>query len=109
MNSNTIIIIVLILLSIIEIFVFVSLKQYNETKRNFYFISAIIFYVLIAYLLVYSFNYEHMAIVNAFWNGISIISISLIGYYFFQEALTINEITAMILVVIAIIIVAIDK
>ena len=98
---NKIVIIILIILSIAEIFVFYCLKKYNDSNKILYFIVAIILYIIIAYLLSYSFKFNNMAIINSMWNAVSIVLVVLLGYFVFHESLTANEITAIILIIIA--------
>lgn len=91
----------LIILSIVETIGVIFLKKYNRTRKIPIFVLGAIFYVIVAALLVYLFNFQKIAIVNSLWNGISIVLITISGYLFFKESLTSNEIIAIILIIIA--------
>lgn len=99
-KSTFILIIILVLLSILEIIVFASMKQYSNTKNKWFFVMSIIGYIMITILLIYSFNFNHMSIVNSLWNAISIISISILGYLAFNEKLNWKEVIAITIIII---------
>lgn len=103
MSQNQIIVIILIILSSVEVLTFYCLQEYHVKNNFIYFFVAILLYIIIAYLLSYLFGIEKMAIVNSMWNAISIILIAIMGYVIFKQSLSFNEIIAMVLVIIAII------
>lgn len=106
MTDTTNLIMIIVILSIFEIIVFYSLKKYADTKKKYFFLLAILSYVIIAYMLSYSFTNNKMAIVNSLWNGISMFLIILLGYVIFKQSLKANEIVAIIFIMIAIMLIA---
>ena len=53
-----------------------------------YFFIGVIFYTVVCYLLVQSYKYKGMGIVNVLWSGLSILIILSIGNIFFNEEIT---------------------
>lgn len=99
--------VVLILLTLITLIEQTSLylfKKYELTGKTVYYIIGVIGYVIITALLVKSFEYAKIGIVNHSWNVASSICGFLIGYWFFSEKLTPMEIVGVFISVIGIII-----
>jgi small multidrug resistance pump len=66
-------------------------------------IFALLGYIILAFSLSYCFNFSEMAIVNGIWNGISILTIAIMGWILFGEKLTTRKILALVLISIAIV------
>lgn len=98
----------LVILTIFDVFALLYFQKYRDTNNNKYIIIGLIFYNIIGLLLVYSTKFKNIAVINTLWNGLSIIFVALISHYLFKINFTKNEITAMILVVIAVILIQID-
>lgn len=101
MRTIIIVAIIVIILSIIEVFIFAGLKKYHDTKNKWYFLASIIGYVVVAALLVYSFNFQEIAVINGLWNALTLVLIALLGYFVFKERLNWKEIIAIILMLVA--------
>lgn len=102
LSIQTKIIIFVAAMAIIEIIALISLKKYSENKNIFFFIMGIIMYALICVIIVHTFTFSKMSVVNSLWNGLSLIFILMIGYIVFKDKINSNEIMAIILIMIAI-------
>lgn len=76
------------------------LKKYASSKLVYWYILGVLIYGVIAYLLVMSFAYEKMAIVNIMWGGLSALILSLMAYFFYNEELTMKQIVGIVIVLV---------
>jgi small multidrug resistance pump len=76
-------------------------RLYWENKRKLYlaFIGWAL-YLGVIFILVLMYDYSKIAIANALWDSGTIITLSLIGYFYFGEPLNIGEIAGIVLVII---------
>ena len=65
------------------------LKNYynNPTKVYFYFVG-VLFYAIVCLLLVVSYKFSGMGLVNILWSGVSVLTILSAGILFFDETVT---------------------
>jgi multidrug transporter EmrE-like cation transporter len=63
-------------------------KVFSNPDKMHLFVAALVFYGIVCYLLLLSYKYKGMGIVNVIWSGISILLIVSIGVLFFQEIIT---------------------
>ncbi len=61
------------------------LKKFYMCKYLPYFIGAMILYGIICYLLVKTYEFEYLGLVNAMWSAASVVSIILVGKFVFHE------------------------
>lgn len=102
-SSKKQLLLVIFVLVILEIIIFYLLKKYNITHKAMYMVFALFAYIILAFSLSYCFNFAEMAIINGIWNGISMLTIAIMGWLLFGEKLTMEKIIALILISIAII------
>ena len=95
--------ILLIALSILEILMFYYIKKYSSTRDIYLLVTACVISIIIVYVLSMAFTHEKIGIVNAIWNGMSLIFIILLGYFAFNENINTREFIAILLIIIAII------
>lgn len=88
MNSSFLLVIIL-LISVCELCGQSCLKYFNlnKDKPQYYFL-AVLFYSIVCYLLIQSYYYKGMGIVNVLWSGISVLVILTGGYLLFGEEIT---------------------
>lgn len=60
----------------------------NNSSETRYFIIGVLFYSIVCFLLVQSYKYKGMGIVNVLWSGLSILVILSVGIIFFNEKVT---------------------
>ena len=84
-----------------------SFAQYCVRKSKqplcwYYFILAILGYTAVCTLLYFSYDHKSMGIINALWSAFSIISITIVGAYFYHEKMYYWDIFGMISIIIGI-------
>lgn len=78
-------------------------KLFKEPSKTHLFLVAVVFYALVCYLLVLSYQYKGMGIVNVLWSGMSVLLMVSVGLLFYKEELSSNEISGIILIIIGMI------
>lgn len=100
MLNNLLVIIVLI--SLFECIAQGCLKNFFKNSKLYFFAISVICYAAVCYLLVCSYSFKSMGMVNCIWSGVSIIFIVCIGYVFFNEKIDIQDIMGIGLIIIGI-------
>ncbi len=92
MNQETISLLTLVLfISISECLGQSCLKKFHINplpENNYLYYLAVAFYSLVCLLLLLSYKYKSMGIVNVLWSGISVLVILSTGAIFFHEKIT---------------------
>ena len=89
MLGSTPLLIIILLISLSECLGQSCLKTlFNEPKQYHLFFAAVLFYSIVCYLLVLSYTYKGMGLVNVLWSGLSILIILSTGALFFNETIT---------------------
>ena len=88
MNSTLAIVLFVLAISVSECVAHCCLKKYNmdERKKHLYFTS-IAFYSIVCAMLVLSYKYNGLGIINIMWSGLSVLLIALTGSVFFGVSL----------------------
>lgn len=92
----------ILIMGIIETLALFSLKKYHDNKNIWNFIASVGLYIIVCMLIVYSLNFYKLDIVNALWNGMTILLVVMASYFIFKQKLTRNELIAIVLIIIAI-------
>jgi multidrug transporter EmrE-like cation transporter len=94
---------IILLISICELFGQSCLKYFNKNQeKTHYYFLAVLFYSIVCYLLVQSYKYKGMGIINVLWSGISILVILSSSMVFFGEEITTMDKIGVVLVVLGI-------
>lgn len=103
-NNNTLLLLIILFISICELMGQSCLKYLYSTNgdKPQYYVFAVVFYSIICYLLLESYKYKGMGIVNVIWSGLSILVILSSGMIFFGEKITTMDKIGVIFVVIGI-------
>ena len=75
----------------------------SANKRNKYFIIGIFIYIIVAYILYEILKDGNIAVTNALWNATTVILVSLMGIFYFDEKFTIYQYIGLGFAVLAII------
>jgi multidrug transporter EmrE-like cation transporter len=75
---------------------------YNNPTKDYLYFLAVIFYSIVCLLLLLSYKYKGMGLVNVLWSGISILVIVSTGILFFNETITNLDKLGILLVIIGI-------
>ncbi len=89
MNDFYYVLLIVFLISLCELFGQSCLKYMNVNKNKYhYYFLAILFYSFVCYLLLLSYKFKGMGIVNVLWSGISVLVILSSSMIFFGETIT---------------------
>lgn len=75
----------------------------SANKNNMYYLLGIVIYTLVAYTLYHILKNGNVAITNALWNATTVILVSLMGVFYFEEKFTIYQYIGLGFAVLAII------
>jgi small multidrug resistance pump len=85
-------------------------RKYTENRDKLWmFVVAVICYLLIVYTLTKTYDYENIGFVNALWSGLALVSVAMIGYFFFEERFNNQEYAAIGLILAGTILLGIQK
>lgn len=74
------------------------LREYSLTANLVFYFLGVLFYVFVTMLLVKSFRYEGMGVVNVLWSAFSIMFVVAAGILFFKEKVHLLELLGVFLV-----------
>jgi multidrug transporter EmrE-like cation transporter len=87
----------------------IILKKWVITSFSFYYISGILLYFVSLNILAYTYKFEDIAIASLAMVLFNVLTLTLVGYFFFKETITIYEITGIFFGIIALIFLEIGK
>ena len=91
---------IILLISISECMGTSCLKKLHlNPQRYWLFIMAVVCYVVVCMLLLVSYRYKTMGMVNVIWSGLSIVVILVAGIIFFNEQVTTYDKIGVILII----------
>ncbi len=94
------IIFIILLISLFELFGQSCLKYLNINNDKYhYYLYAILFYGMVCFLLLQSYKYKGMGIVNVLWSGVSILVILSASIIFFNEKITKMDAIGIVLII----------
>lgn len=86
------------------------LKYFNvKDNKIHYYLLAIMFYAMVCYLLIQSYKYKGMGLVNVLWSGISILVILSGSAIFFGEEITTMDKVGVVMVILGIILIMYEE
>jgi multidrug transporter EmrE-like cation transporter len=92
-----------ILISISECLGQSCLKNYHlDPSKAYLYLLAVLFYSLVCLLLVLSYKFKGMGLVNVLWSGISVLFVVSVGMIFFNETLTRMDFLGIVLILLGI-------
>lgn len=106
---NYLLLIFIVFLTLFEMFALYNLKKFNITRKLYYYLAAVVTYIIVISIFCYSLSYEKIGSMNHSWNiGSSLLGFA-IGYYIFKESLNGVELTGISLSLIGLLILAIGS
>lgn len=75
----------------------IVLKQWVKHSYNSLYIGGILLYLISMNLLAHSYKYEDIAVASMLMVVFNIITLALVGYFFFDENITVYEVTGIVL------------
>lgn len=89
MKKEYFLLVIVLLISICELLGQSCLKYlHNNGNKQHFYIFAVLFYSIVCYLLLQSYKYKGMGIINVIWSGLSILVILSSSIAFFGEKIT---------------------
>jgi multidrug transporter EmrE-like cation transporter len=76
---------------------------FDDPKQYHLYFAAVLFYSIVCYLLVLSYTYKGMGLVNVLWSGLSILIILSTGALFFNETISRLDIIGVFFVILGMI------
>tara|TARA_B110000285_G_C14939375_1_gene521243 strand:- start:376 stop:717 length:342 start_codon:yes stop_codon:yes gene_type:complete len=80
----------------------------SANKRNKYFIIGIFIYCIVAYILYEILKDGNIAITNALWNATTVVLVTLMGIFYFDEKFTIYQYIGLAFAILAVIFIEMD-
>lgn len=93
------IVLYVVLISIIETFGQGSIKYANLHGLPYVTLIGVLSYAVISFILYHLYSHENMAIINAWWNIVTSITVTLSGIFIFKETLKHSEIIGIIMII----------
>ena len=81
----------------------------SANKGNKYFIIGIIIYCIVAYILYEILKDGNIAITNALWNATTVVLVTLMGIFYFDEKFTIYQYLGLGFAILAVIFIEMDN
>ena len=81
----------------------------SANKRNKYFIIGIFIYCIVAYILYEILKDGNIAITNALWNATTVVLVTLMGIFYFDEKFTIYQYIGLAFAILAVIFIEMDN
>jgi multidrug transporter EmrE-like cation transporter len=105
MSSIYIILILALAMALFEGCAQYCLKYYHDQNKFYFIFFGVAFYTIICGLLIYSYNFQGVAIMNALFNAMSILLVLFVDMYVFNVKLTRTKIIGIVFVIIAIVLI----
>jgi multidrug transporter EmrE-like cation transporter len=91
--------VIIILISGVECIAQGCLKTFFSNNQLYLFILSIACYGIVCFLLVRSYRFKSMGLINCLWSGMSVLFILMVGYIIFSETLNIRDIFGVIFII----------
>lgn len=92
----------ILLIAVLETFA-MGIIEDSANKRNKYFIFGILIYCIVGYILYEILKSGNIATTNALWNATTVILVSLMGIFYFDEKFTTYQYIGLAFAVLAIV------
>ena len=97
-HNNKMVYLLVIGILISETIALSFLKEYSVNANLLFYLCGLFFYAVVTMLLVKSFRYEGMGVVNVLWSAFSIMFVVASGVIFFKEKVHVLELLGIVLV-----------
>jgi len=92
------VVLLILMISISEACGQAALKKCRIDNRWHFFLIAVACYSMVCFLLLQTYSYKEMAIVNILWSGISVFLIVTTGVVFFHERLNVWDLLGILFI-----------
>ena len=92
MNAKPALLLLVLAIAISECLGQSCLKTYHKApEKTHLYIAGVLFYTIVCALLVMSYKYKGMGLINIIWSGLSVLLILTTGILFFDESITLMD------------------
>jgi multidrug transporter EmrE-like cation transporter len=96
MNSTLAIVLFVLAISVSECIAHTCLKKFNlDNRKKHFFLIGIVFYSIVCMMLILSYKYNGLGVINILWSGLSVLFIAATGALFFGDTLQVIHILGM--------------
>ena len=92
-------------IGIFDLLATLSARYWSATKNPWFMVATVVFFSLAGVFFAFSLQFKEVAIANIFWISISILTVTIAGYFLFHEPITALQAIGMAILVIGLIIV----
>lgn len=90
-------------IAICDLLAIMSAKMWNLKGNIWYLIGSMFGFALTALFFALGLKYESTAILNIFWESASIILVTIFGYIYFKESLSLTQLIGIVIILFGII------
>jgi len=83
----------------------IIMKKWAMTGNAIFYVIGMIAYMIAIGFLAESFKYKNLAVANAICVGLNVVTLVIVSWFYFKEALTISQTIGVLLIVIGIVII----
>lgn len=103
LRSTVVLIGIIVAISVLECFGQSCLLSFQKNPSKWVlFLGGVVFYSIVCLLLVLSYQYKGLGLINVLWSGISVLVIVSVGMIFFHEKITKMDWMGVLLVLVGI-------
>jgi len=85
MNDRVLVLVVVLLVALLELGAISCLKNWSINKNGYFLGGGVILYVIVSLVFAYSLTLHNLPSVNAIWQALSVIIVTLVSIGFFKE------------------------
>lgn len=104
MSTFVLLLFIILTMTALETIALICLQKYHNGKKIMFYVVAVIMYVIITLLIVYSLNHNQISIINSIWNALTIILVTVVSFIIFKEPLTKYQVIGIVLIAAGIIV-----
>lgn len=72
-------------------------SMFNDPSKSYLYVAGVVSYGVVCYLLLLSYNYKSMGLINVLWSGLSVLAVLGAGALFFHERITTMDAVGVVL------------
>lgn len=71
--------------------------MFTDPSKTYLYAAGVVSYSVVCYLLLLSYNYKSMGLINVMWSGLSVLAVLAAGVLFFHERITTMDAVGVVL------------
>ena len=97
------------IISVIETFAQGIMKYASKQGLSYLMLCGTVAYVTISFILYHLYSYENMAVINAWWNIVTSVTVTISGIWLFHERLKGADILGIMMVIMGAFFLSVDE